>query len=368
MPPAVLCKTQVNCRGETCSSIGKRKTKYACIVDADDSMTMRLEDVPQRYHEDHITAKGVNWLNHYNLVHKCISIPQTMKIPDAKAAVEKNDKKFEKIPAWQRTKVRNKKEVIDEARAKGRKQFILRHWWIFVLLRIRSWNHNFRNTKGRLYSEVTFWKMIQDHTQYLLNKDHQHCRWQPQKSWTLFQDNLDIQDKQQRQYPLVLRSEWKTHRRYFKNFQSQNVQISGYVYQEITWYFLFWTSWWRIHACHESRSWKVGSSDASSNALQNTLVLLKLTNLWESELKELFTDIMMTTLQEKAWIHWVTTILCTNVFLCLKQWKYQMQRQQWTRNGTCSRQSQHGIWKKSRAKGKLSWKHTETTGKSTLPH
>ena len=69
MPAAVPCKTPVNCRGETCSRIGKRKTKYACIVDADESMRIRLEGVPQRYHEDHITAKAVNSLNHYNLVH-----------------------------------------------------------------------------------------------------------------------------------------------------------------------------------------------------------------------------------------------------------------------------------------------------------
>ena len=69
MPAAMPCKTPVNCRGETCSSIGKRKTKYACIVDTDESMRIRLEGVPQRYHEDHITAKGVNSLNHYNLVH-----------------------------------------------------------------------------------------------------------------------------------------------------------------------------------------------------------------------------------------------------------------------------------------------------------
>ena len=33
------------------------------------------------------------------------------------------------------------------------------------------------------------------------------------------------------QYPLILRSKWKTHRRYKKKIQSQNVQISGYVYQ-----------------------------------------------------------------------------------------------------------------------------------------
>ena len=44
-----------------------------------------------------------------------------MKIPAAKAAVDKKWEKLEKIPAWDLTKVRSKKEVIDEARTKGAK-------------------------------------------------------------------------------------------------------------------------------------------------------------------------------------------------------------------------------------------------------
>ena len=46
-------------------------------------------------------------------------MPQAMKIPDAKAAVEKEWGKLENIPAWQLTKVRNKTEVIAEARNNG---------------------------------------------------------------------------------------------------------------------------------------------------------------------------------------------------------------------------------------------------------
>ena len=44
-----------------------------------------------------------------------------MKIPAAKAAMDKEWEKLEKIRAWDLTKVRNKKEVIDEARTKGAK-------------------------------------------------------------------------------------------------------------------------------------------------------------------------------------------------------------------------------------------------------
>ena len=47
-------------------------------------------------------------------------MPQAMTIPEAKAAVEKEWEKLEKLPAWQLTKVRNKNEVIAEARTKGR--------------------------------------------------------------------------------------------------------------------------------------------------------------------------------------------------------------------------------------------------------
>ena len=89
MPAAMPCKTRFNCCGETCRNIGKHKTKYACIVDADESMRKRLEGVPHRYHEDHISARGTKSLSHYNLVHKFIPMPQALKIPDAKAAVEK---------------------------------------------------------------------------------------------------------------------------------------------------------------------------------------------------------------------------------------------------------------------------------------
>ena len=42
-------------------------------------------------------------------------MPQAMKIPDATAAVDKEWKKLETIPAWDERKVKSKKEVIKEA-------------------------------------------------------------------------------------------------------------------------------------------------------------------------------------------------------------------------------------------------------------
>ena len=66
-----------------------------------------------------LQGKGENSLQHYNLVHKFIPMPQAMKIPAAKAAVDKEWEKLEKISAWNLTKVKSKKQVIDEARTSG---------------------------------------------------------------------------------------------------------------------------------------------------------------------------------------------------------------------------------------------------------
>ena len=46
-------------------------------------------------------------------------MPEAMKILEAKAAVVKEWEKLEKISAWNLTKVKSKKEVIDEARMSG---------------------------------------------------------------------------------------------------------------------------------------------------------------------------------------------------------------------------------------------------------
>ena len=61
---------------------------------------------------------------HYNiaiLVHKFIPMPQAMKIPQQKQQWIKNGSNLKKIPAWDVTKVKNRSEMIDEARTKGAK-------------------------------------------------------------------------------------------------------------------------------------------------------------------------------------------------------------------------------------------------------
>ena len=117
MAPAMLCKTCTkNKHGETRSKTKDFKAKFACFLEASESTRMRMEESLPQYHEDHIAGKAGNSLQHYNLVHKFIPMPQDTA---AKAAVDKEREKLEKIPAWDITKVRIKSEVIDEARTKG---------------------------------------------------------------------------------------------------------------------------------------------------------------------------------------------------------------------------------------------------------
>ena len=54
------------------------------------------ESLPN-HHEDHIAGKGDNSLQHYNLVHKFIPMPQAMKILAAKAAVDKEWEKWKRF-------------------------------------------------------------------------------------------------------------------------------------------------------------------------------------------------------------------------------------------------------------------------------
>ena len=64
-----------------------------------------MEGSLHKNHEDHIAGNGMKSLSHYNLVRKFIPMPHAMKIPDAKAAVDKEREKLKKKPALQLTKV-----------------------------------------------------------------------------------------------------------------------------------------------------------------------------------------------------------------------------------------------------------------------
>ena len=120
--PAVPCKMSKNNQNwMTRGKSNEIKSKLACILEASESTRLRMGESLPNHHEDHIARKGDNSLQHYNLVHKFIPMSQAMNFPAAKAAVDKEWEQLEKIPAWNKTEIRNKSEVIDEAREEGRK-------------------------------------------------------------------------------------------------------------------------------------------------------------------------------------------------------------------------------------------------------
>ena len=84
-------------------------SKFACILEASESTRLRMKESLPNYHEDHSAGKGDNSLQHYKLVHKFIPMPQAMKIPAAKEAVDKEWEKLEKIRAWNLTKSQKQK-------------------------------------------------------------------------------------------------------------------------------------------------------------------------------------------------------------------------------------------------------------------
>ena len=114
--PSMPCEILKNCGSGASNKI---QTKLACILEAGESTRMRVGNSIPDHHEDHIAGKGQNSFQHYNLVHKFISMPQAMKIPAGKAVLDEEWENWRTISAWNLTQVKSKKQVIDEARTTG---------------------------------------------------------------------------------------------------------------------------------------------------------------------------------------------------------------------------------------------------------
>ena len=144
--PAMPCKIKKSCGS---GGSDKNKTKLACILEADESTRLRMGISLPNHHEDHIAGEGDNSLQPYNLVHKFITVPQAMKIPAAKAAVDKEWEKWRNFRrgTWRKSEVRKKWSKKQERRAQ---KFIFHHWWTYVIWKMLNWRQSTKNTKGRV--------------------------------------------------------------------------------------------------------------------------------------------------------------------------------------------------------------------------
>ena len=108
-------------QGETHSTLSsKKRIRHACIIKAHESVRKRTKETQHKDHEDHIAETGFNSLSHNNLVRKPVPVLHAMKILDGNAAVDKEWENLKDLPAWRETKVKSKKEVIEQAQKEGR--------------------------------------------------------------------------------------------------------------------------------------------------------------------------------------------------------------------------------------------------------
>ena len=130
------------------------------------------------------------------LVHKPVSIQESLKIPDAKAAVDKNGKNFRKIFSH------------PSGEERWEKQFTSRIWWTSANWRTPNLQNTSRNTMSVLCSLEATSKTKKDTEQCSQSKGLQRLRWQRQSSWTLSQSFLVWLEKQVTPFQRTPRSEW----------------------------------------------------------------------------------------------------------------------------------------------------------------
>ena len=99
----------------------KLKTRLACILEASESTRLRMGESLPNHHEDHIAGKGDNSLQHSKFGTQVYSYASSYENSRSKSSSGQGMGKIGKFSAWNLTKVRSKKDVIDEARTTGEK-------------------------------------------------------------------------------------------------------------------------------------------------------------------------------------------------------------------------------------------------------
>ena len=149
-------------------------------------------------------CKKTHSLQHDNLVHKFLSYASSHEHSRSKSSsgLEKTSRvEFDES----QKQIRGDRWSKDEAR---KSSFCLTDEYLsFEVCRIGR--QNTKNTKIELYSEARLWKTIQGLTQFSLNKDLQHLKWQPPRSWISSPDCRVAMDKQQAQYRRIPKWKWK---------------------------------------------------------------------------------------------------------------------------------------------------------------
>ena len=110
--------------GETSCTIKKKELNFQFMLSKlmfYESRRCCISVNGKHKHEEHIADRIYNSVSLYSWVHLPIPVAKAMRIPEAKVAVFQG-RNFSKtiLPAWQESKVRNKKEVIEKAHREGK--------------------------------------------------------------------------------------------------------------------------------------------------------------------------------------------------------------------------------------------------------
>ena len=173
---------------------------------------------------------------HYSIVTRFTNLVLCLKpwkFPQRKQQWTRNGKNRRKFRCgtWRKSEARKRWSMKQGRRAQ---KFISPHWWTHVIWKMLNWRQSTKNAIVELYSEVILLKTIRDLTQYSLNKDHQHHKWQQQKSWISSPDCRDAQKKWLTQYLFIPRLKWRMHPKNWK-FRNRNVQTFGFVLPRHKW-------------------------------------------------------------------------------------------------------------------------------------
>ena len=223
MAPAMLCKrkaqtstTKVAAKQEIASP-KIPKTIWDCIVECHESTRQRVESsLPTKY-EDRIAGRGFTSVIHDNLVHKFIPVPQAMKIPDAKAAVDREWKKLETIPAWELEEVKSKKEGGYSGSTTRQQEGPL----CYTDGHLSPQERGVRTPIAKIHrqSRAPWWhceRRLWSPRSFVLNRARLRPKWLPRKWWMLLQDYQNVTDKQPTQVSAHIQVESEDAPRFLK--------------------------------------------------------------------------------------------------------------------------------------------------------
>ena len=143
MAPAMPCKTN------------EFKTRLACILEASESTSLRMEESLPNYHEDHIAGKGVIHCSTtilYTNLFPCLKQWRYLQLKQQWIKNGRNWKRFRR-GTWRRSEVKKRWSMKSGRRAQ---KLTLPHWWTSVIWRMPNWRQSTKNTKVELYSQAIF--------------------------------------------------------------------------------------------------------------------------------------------------------------------------------------------------------------------